>query len=202
MASPLVRRIRWQRRQLACPRCGGHDRPAGEAARWSWSHVMHVPSLSAVGEATTPLGLAAVEAALEQTETRVRAEVSDRLSGIGLDGPTSLASGDPCSRVDPGPRPRAAPTRFVVGGKSHGVLVGLLGSVAAKARAPPRRSPSSSYATARNAASPVAFAETRRSSEPTGAAGSARGVWREIRVRLRIISGSIADAHISTEELC
>jgi hypothetical protein len=95
-------------------------------------HVMHLPSLSAVGEATTPSGLAAVEAALEQTETHVRAEVADRLSGIELGWSFEPASGDPAAELIRVAAARHADA-IVVGGKSHGVLGRLLlGSVAAK----------------------------------------------------------------------
>jgi nucleotide-binding universal stress UspA family protein len=163
-------------------------------------YVMHVPSLSAVGEATTPSGLAAVEAALEQTETHVRAEVSDRLSGIGLGWSFEPASGDPAAELIRVAAARHADA-IVVGGKSHGVLGRLLlGSVAAKLV---RRSPIS-VVVVRDGEERSFPGRVRDTAGPQArpAGLDRREALEEISVRLRIISGSLGDAHISTDELC
>jgi nucleotide-binding universal stress UspA family protein len=98
-------------------------------------HVRHVPGLAAAGEATAPSGAAAAaEAAeaVEQDEERGRAEASRRLSGSGIDWAFDVTRGDPATELIRFAAAHRAEA-IIVGGKTHGVLGGLLlGSVAQK----------------------------------------------------------------------
>jgi nucleotide-binding universal stress UspA family protein len=105
---------------------------AGEAARpLIVVHVRHESSVALAAGIATSADVA-VHYALNEVEQMTRQRVSDVLAGRRVDWQLVVAEGDPATELIAAAVQRHA-TTIVVGGRSHGVVGGLvMGSVAQK----------------------------------------------------------------------
>lgn len=95
-------------------------------------HVRHESGAAVAASGVAADASAAMSATLDEVERISRQRVSDVLAGRTVPWSFVVASGDPATELIASARDRHA-TTIVVGGRSHGVVGGLvLGSVAQK----------------------------------------------------------------------
>jgi nucleotide-binding universal stress UspA family protein len=93
-------------------------------------HVRHIPSATALSESGSEA--ATMQGTLDQLEAATRRRVAEALTGRGLSWTFEVRTGDPAHELIVTAEERGADA-IVVGGRSHGVVGGLIvGSVAQK----------------------------------------------------------------------